>query len=52
MSHDDHSLSQGLMGTKPTASALETLRGKRSLVLSRSTFPGSGSYAGHTTGRQ
>lgn len=44
-------LLQGLMKSKPTASALNNLRGKRSLIMSRSTFPGSGSYTGHTTGQ-
>ena len=44
-------LTEGLMSSKPTASALQTLRGKRSLVISRSTFPGSGAYAGHTSGK-
>jgi len=40
----------GLMEAIPTRDALETVRGKRSFILSRSTFPGYGSHGGHWTG--
>ena len=40
----------GLTETIATDLALEKLQGKRSLVISRSTFPGSGSFGGHWTG--
>ena len=35
----------------PTRDVLENIRGKRSFTISRSTFPGSGAYGGHWTGR-
>ena len=34
-----------------TCGALESIREKRCFVISRSTFPGSGSHTGHWTGR-
>eukprot|EP00117_Sycon_ciliatum_P022190 scpid24312/ scgid19214/ Probable alpha-glucosidase Os06g0675700; Maltase len=40
----------GLTEAIATNDALESLKGKRSLVISRSTFPGSGSHTGHWTG--
>ena len=44
--HNLYSLSEAIA----TSNALETLTKKRSFVLSRSTFPGSGSHAAHWTG--
>ncbi|NXA38556.1 LYAG glucosidase, partial [Eudromia elegans] len=40
----------GLMEAKATASALIQIRGKRPLVISRSTFPSQGRYSGHWLG--
>uniref|UniRef100_A0A8B9QGR7 P-type domain-containing protein n=1 Tax=Apteryx owenii TaxID=8824 RepID=A0A8B9QGR7_APTOW len=40
----------GLMEAKATASALVQIRGKRPLVISRSTFPSQGRYSGHWLG--
>ncbi|XP_050393603.1 lysosomal alpha-glucosidase [Patella vulgata] len=40
----------GLMETKASKQALESIRGKRSFVISRSSFPGQGHYGGHWTG--
>ena len=34
----------------PTRDALESVRGTRSFIISRSTFPGSGDYGGYWTG--
>ena len=40
----------GLMESIATCDGLESVRGKRCFVISRSTFPGSGSHTGHWTG--
>ncbi|XP_065907370.1 uncharacterized protein [Dysidea avara] len=40
----------GLTESISTITTLDTLRGKRSLLVSRSTFPASGVYGGHWTG--
>ena len=40
----------GLAEAIPTRDALESVRGKRSFMISRSTFPGYGSHGGHWTG--
>ena len=48
--YDVHNL-HGTMEAKVTSKALETIRGgKRSFVLSRSSFPGHGNHASHWTG--
>ena len=44
--HNLYSLSEAIA----TSNALETLTKKRSFVLSRSTFPGSGAHTAHWTG--
>ena len=51
LEYNAHNL-YGLSEAIATSSALETLKKKRSFVLSRSTFPGSGSHAGHWTGME
>ena len=40
----------GLTETMATATAMRRIRGKRALVVSRSTFPGQGHYGAHWTG--
>lgn len=40
----------GLTETIATRKALESVRNKRSLVISRSTFPSQGAHGGHWTG--
>ncbi|KAK6169329.1 hypothetical protein SNE40_020405 [Patella caerulea] len=40
----------GLMETKASNRALESIRGKRSFVISRSSFAGQGHFGGHWTG--
>ncbi|KAK3096704.1 hypothetical protein FSP39_002561 [Pinctada imbricata] len=47
--YDVHSL-YGWSQSGPTLNAMREATGKRSMVLSRSTFPGSGRYAGHWLG--
>jgi alpha-glucosidase (family GH31 glycosyl hydrolase) len=47
--YDSHNL-YGFTEAIATNTAQEKLTGKRSFVLSRSTFPGSGAYAAHWTG--
>lgn len=47
--YDVHSL-YGLMEMQRTMSALKKLRGKRSVVISRSTFPSAGLHGGHWLG--
>ncbi|ESP05175.1 hypothetical protein LOTGIDRAFT_227855 [Lottia gigantea] len=47
--YDVHSL-YGWSQTEPTLRALQTASGKRGMVISRSTYPGSGQYAGHWLG--
>eukprot|EP01114_Cavostelium_apophysatum_P008877 TRINITY_DN2179_c0_g1_i4.p2 TRINITY_DN2179_c0_g1~~TRINITY_DN2179_c0_g1_i4.p2 ORF type:complete len:897 (-),score=121.06 TRINITY_DN2179_c0_g1_i4:67-2757(-) len=42
----------GMMEGWATQEALEAVRGKRALVISRSSFPGHGTHAGHWTGDQ
>uniref|UniRef100_H2YRG7 Glycoside hydrolase family 31 N-terminal domain-containing protein n=1 Tax=Ciona savignyi TaxID=51511 RepID=H2YRG7_CIOSA len=44
-----HSLT-GLFEMKATSEALESIRKKRSFVISRSTFPSAGLYGGHWSG--
>ena len=46
--HNLYSLSEAIA----TSNALENLKKKRSFVLSRSTFPGSGTHTGHWTGME
>ena len=41
----------GLTEAIATSNALEALTKKRSFVISRSTFPGSGKHTGHWTGK-
>lgn len=40
----------GFTETIATNAALQIIRGKRPFIISRSTFPGQGSYGGHWTG--
>lgn len=40
----------GMLEAIATQKALEKVRGKRALVISRSTYPSSGHYGGHWTG--
>ncbi|XP_052774040.1 sucrase-isomaltase, intestinal-like isoform X2 [Mya arenaria] len=47
--YDVHSL-YGWSETPPTFRGVREATGERSFVLSRSTYPGSGKYAGHWTG--
>ncbi|GFS21400.1 lysosomal alpha-glucosidase protein [Elysia marginata] len=47
--YDVHSLF-GWSQSKPTLEAAQEATGERSVVISRSTFPGSGQYAGHWLG--
>ncbi|CAF3691355.1 unnamed protein product [Adineta steineri] len=47
--YDVHSL-YGWSQTKPTLDVLQKITGKRSMVLPRSTFVGSGQWAGHWLG--
>ncbi|XP_020898902.1 lysosomal alpha-glucosidase [Exaiptasia diaphana] len=47
--YDVHSL-YGYSETVATMKALETVRGKRSVVISRSTYPSSGQHGGHWLG--
>ena len=49
LEYNAHNL-YGISEAIATSNALESLKGKRSFVISRSTFPGSGSYTGHWTG--
>ena len=51
LEYNAHNL-YGLSEARATNMALEKLKGKRSFIISRSTFPGSGSHAGHWTGRE
>ncbi|XP_063038222.1 maltase-glucoamylase-like [Melospiza melodia melodia] len=47
--YDVHSL-YGWAQTEPTLRAVQNLTGERGLVVTRSTFPGSGRWAGHWLG--
>ncbi|XP_071531841.1 maltase-glucoamylase-like isoform X2 [Panulirus ornatus] len=47
--YDVHNL-YGWAQTEPTHRAVKSLTGKRGLVVTRSTFPGSGHWAGHWLG--
>ncbi|KNC71642.1 hypothetical protein SARC_15817, partial [Sphaeroforma arctica JP610] len=47
--YDAHNLF-GHMQSIATRKALESSRGKRSFIITRSTFPGTGQHAGHWTG--
>jgi alpha-glucosidase (family GH31 glycosyl hydrolase) len=47
--YDVHSI-YGAAQAEPTSRALRQVLGKRSFIVSRSTFPGTGSYVGHWTG--
>jgi hypothetical protein len=49
LTYNTHSL-YGLSETILTTRALESVLGKRSIVISRSTFPGSGAHGGHWLG--
>ncbi|XP_065189495.1 uncharacterized protein LOC135820114 [Sycon ciliatum] len=49
LEYNAHNL-YGVTEAIATNNALQTLQGKRSLIISRSTFPGSGSHTGHWTG--
>lgn len=40
----------GMMEARATMAALENVRGKRTVVISRSTFPSSGAFGGHWSG--
>ena len=42
---------KGFLETIATNKALENIRLLRSLVISRSTFPGTGAHGGHWTGK-
>ena len=51
LEYNAHNL-YGLSEAIATSNALENIKKTRSFVLSRSTFPGSGTYAGHWTGME
>ena len=44
--------STGLLEVQAGSKALEAIQKKRSFIITRSTFPGSGQYTGHWTGEQ